>query len=160
MDLFSKEVNHIPKAIRIAICYLIWFVIWATCVHEHATAVPITNRICALRDMFVPTALIDPCMASACISKVYTHESRSDRACISQVLRIRLSRWNTIQNALFFCILKAWFERALCSQRVKAGFQIRKGSESWSETAFGTRFVPLWTGPMIFFYGMLLIFLL
>ena len=47
----------------------------------------------------------------------------------------------------FFHVSKAWFERALRSQRVKSGFQIRKGSESCSEMAFGTWFVPLWTGP-------------
>ena len=52
---------------------------------------------------------------------------------------------------LFFLVSKrvskALFERALRSQRVKSGFQIRKGSESRSEAAFGTWFVPLWTGP-------------
>ena len=47
-----------------------------------------------------------------------------------------------------FRISKAWFERALHSQRVKSRFQIRKGSESWSETAFRTWFTPLWTGPV------------
>ena len=49
--------------------------------------------------------------------------------------RIRLSTWITIHNTLFFrvsklvskLISKAWFERALHSQRVKSGFQIRKG---------------------------------
>ena len=48
----------------------------------------------------------------------------------------------------FFRISKAWFDRVLHSQRVKSRFQIRKGSESRSETVFGTWFVPLWTGPM------------
>ena len=46
-----------------------------------------------------------------------------------------------------FCVSKTWFERALHSQRVKSGFQIRKGSESRSETAFRSWFNPLWTGP-------------
>ena len=45
--------------------------------------------------------------------------------------RIRLSTRITIQNALFFRVSKhvskAWFERALRSQKVKSGFQIRKG---------------------------------
>ena len=50
-------------------------------------------------------------------------------------------------------ISKAWFERALRSQRLKSGFQIRKGSESRSETAFGTWFVPFWTGPIIVHSG-------
>ena len=48
----------------------------------------------------------------------------------------------------FFRVSKAWFKRALHSQRVKSGFQIRTGSESRSETAFGTWFVPFWTGPL------------
>ena len=39
------------------------------------------------------------------------------------------------------------FERALRSQRVKSGFQVSKGSESRSETAFGAWFAHLWTGP-------------
>ena len=54
---------------------------------QTANAVPITNRICALRDNFVPTAqsvLIDPCMASMRISKMHTYESRSERALRSQ----------------------------------------------------------------------------
>ena len=75
------------------------------------------------------------------------------RALHSHVLRIRLSTWITIQNAPFFAfqrpVSKAWIESALRSQRIKSRFQITKGSKSrsWSETAFGTRFVPLWTGP-------------
>ena len=75
------------------------------------------------------------------------HESHSERALSSQVLRIRLSRQITIQNALFR-FSKPCFERVLHSQRVKSGFQIRKGSESWSVMAFGTWFAPLWTGPI------------
>ena len=43
--------------------------------------------------------------------------------------RIRLSTRITIQNDLLFQkhVSKAWFEKALCSQRIKSGFQIRKG---------------------------------
>ena len=63
----------------------------------------------------------------------------------SQVLRIRIM----IKNRPFFCASKAWFERALHLQRVQSGFQIRKGSESRSATAFGMRFGPLWTGPVV-----------
>ena len=64
--------------------------------------------------------------------------------------KIRLSRRIVIQNALLYRVSKAWFERALHSQRFRSGFQfqIRKRSESRSETAFGTWFVPLWTGPL------------
>ena len=56
----------------------------------------------------------------------------------------------------FFHISKAHFKSPIwksfvLSQRVKsciAGFQIRKGSESRSETAIGMWFIPLWTGPL------------
>ena len=81
------------------------------------------NRICTLRCtfIFVPkyihTAQIDSCIASARISKMHTHKSRSERALRSQVLRIRLFRWIMIQKCPFR-------ERALRSQRVKSGFQI------------------------------------
>ena len=81
---------------------------------------------------------------------VHTHESCSEIALRSQVLRIivRLSRRITIQMPFFVCVSRAWFERALNSQKVKTGYQIRKGSESQSKTAFGTWFTPLWTGPI------------
>ena len=47
-----------------------------------------------------------------------------------------------------FCISKAWLEKALHSQRVKSGFEIRKGSESQSEMVFGKWFAPLRTGSL------------
>ena len=92
-----------------------------------ANAVPIKNRICALSQMLM-------------------HESCSKSALRSHFLRIRLSTRITIRNVFFFFafqkpVSKAWFERALHSQRVKLGFEIRKRSESRSETASGTWFV-------------------
>ena len=145
-----KGANPILKA---AIRFLIGFVIWTMCVHKHCKRRPIMNRICALQDniLFLLCRSINQCMASARISKMPMHKTRSERALRSQVLRIRLSRHITIQNALFFTFqkldLKAWFGRALSSQREKSGFQIRKGSASWSKMAFGLWFAPLWTGP-------------
>ena len=52
--------------------------------------------------------------------------------CSSQSGFLRGSR----SKKTLFRVSKAWFERALHSQRVKSGFQIRKGSESRSEMAF------------------------
>ena len=49
----------------------------------------------------------------------------------------------------FFRVSKAWFERALRSQRVKSGFQIRKGSESCSKTAFGTVICSFVNRPIV-----------
>ena len=99
----------------------------------------ITNRICALRGNIFSARIFKMCM----------HESRSEGALRSQVLGIRLSRRIMIQNAPLSHVSKARFERALRSQRVKLGFQIRKGSESQeSKTAFGMRFSPLWTEPV------------
>ena len=116
-----------------------------------ANAVPITNRICEV--IFCSyCAVCADWPRTAHISKMRTHESRSERALRSHVLRTRLSMRITTQNALYFTfqkrVSKAWFERALRSQRGKSGFKIRKGSESRSETASGTWFVPLWTGPV------------
>ena len=52
-------------------------------------------------------ALFDLCMASACISKRHMHESHSERALHSQVIRIRLPRQITVQNAPIFAFQKA-----------------------------------------------------
>ena len=98
-----KGANHVLKAISDHDLLSDWVRRSELCTFTSiANAVPITNRICALRGYyFVPTALIVPCKASACISKMRMHESRSERALRSQVLRIRLSRWIVIRNALF-----------------------------------------------------------
>ena len=80
------------------------------------------------------------------ISKMHTHESRSERALCSQVLRIKLSRRITIQIAPFLRFKSLiWKNLAFTKGKI---FQIRKESESRSETAFGTWFAPLWTGPL------------
>ena len=91
-------------------------------------------------------------MASAHISKMRTHESRSERALCSQVLRIRLSRWITIQNTPFMRF-KSLIWKSFAFTMGKAGFQIRKGSESRSKTAFGTWFVPFVNRPRAFYYN-------
>ena len=101
-----------------------WFELRAfTCI---ANAFPITNRICALRGNILfllrsPRRLHDPCMASARISKMHMHESRSERALRSHVLESGFLRGSRSKTP-FFRVSKAWFERALRSQRVKSGF--------------------------------------
>ena len=106
-----------------ALWFGLWFELCAfTCI---ANAVPITNRICTLRGNIL-FLLRSPrwFLASARISKMRTHKSHSERALCSYVLGIRLSMRIMIQKRLFFCISKrvskAWFERALRSQRVKS----------------------------------------
>ena len=53
---------------------------------------------------------------SSLLVHTYVHESRSERALRSQVPRIRISRRIMIQNAPFYRVSKAWFERVLHSQ--------------------------------------------
>ena len=150
LGLFTKERITFRKPFRIVIRFLIGFVIWTACVHKHCNCRPDHKQdLRTTRYYFVPTVQIDPCMASVRISKMHTHKPRSERALCSQVFRIRLSRRITIQNT-FFSVSKAWFEIDLRWPRVKSSFQIRKGSESWSKTAFGTWFIPLWTGPLFY----------
>ena len=142
MGRVHKGANHDPKAISVTICFMIGFAIWTMYVHKHCNRRP--NHEENLRTIASGLRADFAFLSSL---PVHTHKSRSERALRSHVLRIRFSRLVIIQNALFFRISKAWFERALHSQRVKSGFQIRKGSESRSETAFGTWLTPLWTGP-------------
>ena len=120
-----------------------WFELRAfTCI---ANAFPITYRICALRVNILFLGF------SAHFQNVHA-QITFRKSFAFTCPRIRLSTRITIQNTSFFRVSKrvskAWFERALHSQRVKSSFQIRKGSESRSETSFGTWFIPLWTGPM------------
>ena len=61
-----------------------------------------------------------------------THESRSERALRLHVLESGFLRGSRSKTP-FFRVSKAWFERALRSQRVKSGFQIRKGPKRLSE---------------------------
>ena len=99
----------------------LWFELCAFTSIE--TAIPITNRICALRGNFCSYCANWPTHG---FSANHLNESRSERALRSQVLRIRLSiKQITIQNVLR--VSKAWFERALCSQRVTSGFKSGKG---------------------------------
>ena len=88
----------------------------------------------------------DPCTASARISKMHTHESRSEELCIQKSSKSGFlgGSWS---KTPFSLRLKAWFERVLRSQMVKSGYQIRKGSESRFEMAFRTWFTPLWKSP-------------
>ena len=115
-----------------------WFELHAfTCI---ANAFPITIRICALWGNILlllrsPRTLIDGwpmrlCMDSACIFKMHTHESRSERALRSHVLESGFlggSRSKTLFFRVSKRISKAWFETALHSHGLKSGFQIRRG---------------------------------
>ena len=76
----------------------LWFEIRAfTCI---ANAFPIMIRICALRgNILLP--LIDPCMASARISKMHTHKLRSERALRSHVLESGFPRESRSKTPFF-----------------------------------------------------------
>ena len=56
------------------------------------------------------------------------------------------------KRPFFASISKAWFERALHSQRVISGLQIMKGSESRFEIAFGTGTMPIISVALHFSY--------
>ena len=85
-------------------------------------------------------------MASARISKVHTHESRSERALRSHVLEscfLRESRSKTPFFRVSKCVSKAWFET-----KAKIRLSNQERAKSRSETSFGTWFVLMWTGPI------------
>ena len=121
-----------------------------TCI---ANAFPITIRICSLRgNILFPlqSALIDQCMASARISKMCTHESRSERALRSHVLESGFLRRSRSKTPLFSCFktrFKSLIWKSFAFTKGKIRLSNQERAESRSETSFGTRFVLLWTGP-------------
>ena len=120
MGLFTKERITIRKPFRITIRFLIGFVIiWSTPFTSITTAVPIPYRICTLwgNILFILRRL-NPCMASARISSESGFLGRS---------RLKSTHFSCFKSLKWKPI-----ERALHSQRVNSGFQIRKGSESRS----------------------------
>ena len=132
-----KGTNHIPKDVsgsRSASWLRSWFTLRAlTCT---GNVFPITIRICALRgNILFPLhspALIDPCMASARISKMHMHESRSDRALRSHVLELGFLRGSRSKMPLFSHFKSAFQKpdlKELCVHKgkKKSGFKIRKG---------------------------------
>ena len=120
-----------------------------TCI---ANTFPITIRICALRG----NILLDPtaqsaradwpmhfCMASARISKVHTHESRSERALRSHVLESGFLGGSRSKRPLFsrfkMCFKSLiWNSFAFTWAKIRLSNQER--AESRSETSFGTWF--------------------
>ena len=118
-----------------------------------ATAVPITNRICALRGNILFLLCWLTCVwLQRAFPKCTRRNHVSKELCVHKSSESGFLRGSRSKMP-FLRVSKAWFERALRSQRVKSGFQIRKGSESRSETAFGTWFAPLWTGSLLFKYS-------
>ena len=141
-----KGTNHIPKAVSDHDPLPDW-VPDLNYVRSHALQTPSRSRTgsahCEVK--FVPTAQTNPCLASARNTKMRMHKSRSERALRSHILRIRLSRRITIQNALL-----SHFKSQIWKSFAFTKGKIRKGSKSRSKTALGTWFVPLWTGPQLF----------
>ena len=117
-----KRANHVPKAVSDHDPHPDWVcdLNYTRAFTSIGTAVSITNRICALRGniLFLLRRLAHAWLQRAFPKCACTNHC-SERALHSQVLRIRLSRRIMIQNAPFS---KAWFERALHSQRVKSCF--------------------------------------
>ena len=84
LAVFTWERITFRKTFRIVIQIVIGIVIWTTCVHMHCKRLPNQDQdLRTARWYFAPTAQsarIDPCMASAHISKMHMHESHSKRA--------------------------------------------------------------------------------
>ena len=122
-----------------------WFELRAfTCI---ANAFPITIRICALRGNILfllrKSTLIDPCMASARISKMYTHKSRFERALHSHVLESGFLGGSQSKTPLFSRFKTRfksliWNSFAFTWAKIRLSNQER--AESHSETSFGTWF--------------------
>ena len=100
-----------------------------------AIAVPITNRICALRgdSLFLLRWLTRAWLHRAIPKCTHTNHVPKE-LCVHKSSESGFLGGSWYKTP-FFCSSKAWFERALWTQRVKSGFQIRRGSESQSETA-------------------------
>ena len=54
----------------------------------------------------------------------------------------------SLSQTLFFVCFKSPIWKSFAFTKGNSGFQMRKGSESRSETASGTWFSPLWAGPL------------
>ena len=122
------------KTFRIAIQNVIGIVIWTTCVHMHCNAFPIMIRICPLRGNFAPTAQsaradwpMRLCMALACIFIMHTHESRSERALRSHVLKSGFLGGSRSKTQFFFAFQKPDLKQLCVHMGLQSGFQIRKG---------------------------------
>ena len=140
-----------------------------------ANAVPITNRICALRGNILFLLRSPRWLTHSWLQHAFPKYTRTNH--VSKELCVHMSSesgflpgsWSETPIFSRFKSLvwtsfaftkgkirlsnqervKSQGQERVKSQRVKSGFQIRKGSESRSETAFGTQFVPLWTGPVL-----------
>ena len=104
---------------------MIGFVIWTVCVHKHCNHHPNHEQdLHTARWYFVPTMQIDPCMASACISKMHTHESRSERALHSQRVKsgfLGRSRSKTLFFSHFKCLI--WKNFAFSTGKIRLSNQ-------------------------------------
>ena len=92
-------------------------------------------------------------MASARISKMHTHESRSERALRSHVLEsgfLRESRSQTSFFSQFKMRFKSLIWNSFAFTKTKIRLSNQERAESRSETSFGMWFVLMWTGPLCF----------
>ena len=154
MAVFTWERITFWKTFQIAIQNVIGIVIWTTCVHMHCKRLPNHDQdLRTARKYFAPTAqsvLIDPCMASARISKMHTHISRSERALHSHVLESGFLCESRSKMPLFSCFktrFKSLIWNSFAFTRAKIRLSNQERAESRSETSFGTWFFLMWTGP-------------
>ena len=133
VPVFTKERITFRKTFQIAIRFVShvgsWFELRAfTCI---ANAVPITNRICALRGNILFLLRSPRWLTHAWLQCAFPKCTRTNHVpkelCVHIILESGFLRGSRSKTPFFFRVSKARFERALHSQRVKSGFQIRKG---------------------------------
>ena len=101
MGLFTKERITFRKPFRIAIRFLIGFVIWTMCVHMHCKRRPNHEQ-----EVIILFLLRSPhWLTHAWLQRAFPKCTRTnhvpERTLCSHVLRIRLSTQITIQNTLY-----------------------------------------------------------
>ena len=142
--MFTWEQITFRNMFRIAIQNVIGIVIWTTCVHMHSKRLPNHDQdLHTARWYFAPaqSARIGQCMASVPISKMLTHESYSERALHSHVLKsgfLGRSRSKTSFFSRFKSRFKSLIWNSFAFTRAKIRLSNQERAESGSETSFGT----------------------
>ena len=114
--LFPKERFAFRKSFRNAIRFLIGFVIWTTCVHKHyfVNAVPITNRICALRGNILFLLRSPRWLTHAWLQRAFPNCTRTNH--VPKELCVRMSSESSFLRGSrskrpFFRVSKARFQK-------------------------------------------------
>ena len=136
MGQFTKKWISFQKRFWITIHFLIW----TMCIHKHCSGYSCRP---SLRTIASGVRADIAYILSSLLVHTHVHVSCYERVLRSQVLRSGILGESQSTTPLFWFQSLIW--KSFAFIRGKSDFQIRKGSESWSKTAFGTWFAPLWT---------------